>query len=54
LEISLAEFQEQYSRGTLSEVFSIVVSGEKRVYGKSVKGQANNPNRHIVVYAVVP
>jgi hypothetical protein len=53
-QITLAQFQSAYERDAISELFSITVGTEKRVYGKTTEGQANNPQNHIVVYAVVP
>lgn len=52
--ITLAKFQDAYEKDLLEEVFSIVVGTEKRIYAKSVEGQAENPKKHIVVYAVIP
>jgi hypothetical protein len=53
-QITLSKFQEAYENNLLKEIFSITVNNEKRVYAKTVEGQANNPKQHIVVYAVVP
>jgi hypothetical protein len=50
---TLAQFITDVEDGLISDIFSITVGTEKRVYGKTPKGQANNPKRFIVVYAVV-
>jgi hypothetical protein len=52
--ISIAKFQDDYESGLITDVFSITVGTEKRVYGKSPEGEANTTNRYHVVYAVVP
>ena len=45
--IPLKEFLENWERGLIMEVQTI----GSRVYGKSVKGQADNPQGYVLVYA---
>jgi hypothetical protein len=51
--ITLAQFIADVEAGLITEIFSITVGLEKRVYGKTPKGQASNPQGWIIVYAVV-
>ena len=51
--ISIVKFQADYESGFITDVFSITVGTEKRVYGKSPEGNAVGEPYH-VVYAVVP
>ena len=45
--VSLAEFLEDWERGLMLEV----QGAGNQLYGKSVKGQAENPRGYIMVYA---
>lgn len=54
ISITLSKFIEGVENGLITEFFSITVNSEKRIYGKTPEGQANNPKRFIIVYAVVP
>lgn len=49
-EISIQEFIEDYAEALISDV--VVV--KNRIYGRSVKGQADNPDRYEVVWAAIP
>ena len=48
--ITIAEFLSLYEDGLLSEV----VTAKNNVYARNVKGQADNPKRYEIVYAVIP
>lgn len=52
--ITLSEFIEDVENGFILDIFSITVSNEKRIYGKTKKGQAFTGKQFIIVYAVVP
>lgn len=52
--ITIAKFQSDYESGLISDVFSITVGAEKRVYGKSPEGEGLTGKAYHVVYAVVP
>ena len=45
--IPLKEFLEDWEHGLIHEV----TGTQNRIYGKSVKGQADNPQGYILVYA---
>ena len=49
-QITLAEFLDLYEDGLVFEVVNV----KDRVIGRSVKGQAANPKRYEVVYALLP
>jgi hypothetical protein len=50
--ISIAKFQDAYEKGLITDVFSITVGTEKRIYGKTPEG--DTVTLYHVVYAVVP
>jgi hypothetical protein len=52
--VSIAKFQNDYELGLITDVFSITVAAEKRIYGKSPEGDAGTSKLYHVVYAVVP
>jgi hypothetical protein len=52
--IPIAKFQTDYESGLITDVFSITVGTEKRIYGKSPEGDAATGKPYHVVYAVVP
>jgi hypothetical protein len=54
INISIAKFQSDYEIGLITDIFSITVGTEKRVYGKSPEGEAVTGKLYHVVYAVVP
>ncbi|MDH5199613.1 MAG: hypothetical protein OEW93_01895 [Candidatus Bathyarchaeota archaeon] len=49
-EISYAEFIADYEAGLIHDLDQI----GSRIYGRSVKGQADNPAGYILVYAEIP
>lgn len=49
-EIPYAEFMADYEAGLIHDINQIGA----RIYGKSVKGQADNPRGYIMVYAGIP
>jgi hypothetical protein len=52
--ITLTKFIQGVEDGMISDVFSLTVGTEKRVYGKSPEGCAYTPKEFNLVYAVVP
>jgi hypothetical protein len=52
--ITLAKFIQGVEDGLITEVFSVTVNTEKRVYGKSPEGCAATLKRFNLVYAVLP
>jgi hypothetical protein len=52
--ITLAKFIQGVEDGLITEVFSVTVGTEKRVYGKSPEGCADSVKQFNLVYAVVP
>ena len=52
--ITLAKFIQGVEDGMITDVFSVTVGAEKRVYGKSPEGCAFTSKRFNLVYAVVP
>ena len=53
-EIPLAELESDLANGLLEPLYVVLVAEEQRLYAKTVKGQADNPKRFKIVYAVVP
>ena len=49
-EISYTEFMADYEAGLIHDLAQIGT----RIYGKSAKGQAENPRGYIMVYAEIP
>jgi len=52
--IALSKFIDGVESGLISDVFSLVVGSEKRVYGRSPEDAADKPKRFFLVYAVLP
>jgi len=52
--ITLAKFIQGVEDDLISDIFSVAVGTEKRVYGKSPEGCAATSKRFNLVYAVVP
>jgi hypothetical protein len=52
--ITLAKFISDVESGMITDIFSITVGTEKRIYGKSPEGCAATAKRFNIVYAVVP
>ena len=48
-QITLSEFQRLYEDGYVSEIVTL----KDRIFGRSIKGQADNPKRHEVVFAIL-
>lgn len=51
--ITLTKFIADVESGMITEVFSITVGTEKRIYGKSPEGCAVTSKQFNIVYAVV-
>ena len=49
-ELTYAEFMADYEAGMIHDLNQI----GSRIYGRSVKGQADNPAGYVLVYAEVP
>lgn len=52
-EITINEFLLKYARKAIEDPVNVKVGTQQRLYGRTTEGQVNNPDRYIVVYAVV-
>lgn len=52
-EIPISEFIDGYEEGLITEVV-FVGNNINRLYGRSVKGQGNNPKGYEIVWSKVP
>lgn len=51
-EIPLAEFLQDYEDGVLTEV--VPIGRLNKIFARSVKGRADNPQQYEVVWAALP
>lgn len=53
-QITLTKFQDGYEQGLITDVFSVTIGNQKRLYGKTTEGNAlPNAKPYKVVYCEV-